>query len=269
MTENRTSYSPYNYCSNNPINRIDPSGALDTKYEDEQHRLLLETNDGSDAVVTVSNDKRAGFDAAVKGTKNTDDVSWNNSMKRYALGFELSGAQESALSSLNSDWSRRNAISFWQNPTAGNASAFAFSEALSQWTNPELVVGGLSVGIAGLASLGNAKITNPVPSRLARVIPADINSSTLGAIGVEDVFVTATNDIAGLNASQIAKRLTIPNSSSGFRVIEFDTPGVGLSSPINRTNPGFVGFGRTAGGAREFTIPNQVIPNGSTTRIIP
>jgi hypothetical protein len=71
-----------------------------------------------------------------------------------------------------------------------------------------------------------------------------------------------------MNASQIADRLTIPNSRSGFRVIEFNTPLIGLASPINRTNPGFVGFGRTAGGAREFVIPNQTIPSGSTIRII-
>ncbi len=71
-----------------------------------------------------------------------------------------------------------------------------------------------------------------------------------------------------MNASQIANRLTIPNSSSGFRIIEFNTPRIGLGSPINRTNPGFVGFGRTAGGAREFVIPNQVIPRGSSIRIV-
>ncbi|WP_437918737.1 polymorphic toxin type 10 domain-containing protein [Sphingobacterium sp. LRF_L2] len=53
-----------------------------------------------------------------------------------------------------------------------------------------------------------------------------------------------------------------------IKVIEFDTPAVGLSSPINRSNPSFVGFGRTAGGAREFTIPNQTIPLGATKKIV-
>ncbi len=147
------SWTPYHFVHNNPIILVDPNGMAATKYEDEDKNLLLETNDGSDAVVTVTDDKRAGFDAAVKGTKNTDDVAWNNSMKEYALGFELSEAQENILSSLNSDWSRRNAISFWQNPTAGNAAAFAFSEALCQWTNPELVVAGLSAGVAGFEAV--------------------------------------------------------------------------------------------------------------------
>jgi len=117
------------------------------------------------------------------------------------------------------------------------------------------------------AGAGKDLVTNPVPTRLARVIPASVSSKTLGAPGAADVFVTAADDIAGLNANQIAERLTIPNSSSGFTIIEFNTPHMGLSSPINRTNPGFVGFGRTAGGAREFTLPNQLIPDGSTIRI--
>lgn len=113
-----------------------------------------------------------------------------------------------------------------------------------------------------------AEVANAVPARLARVVPADINSTTLGAPGSADVFVTAADDIAGLNAGQIANRLTIPNSSTGFKVIEFNTPSSGLGSPINRINPSFVGFGRTAGGAREFTLPNQPIPGGSLIKII-
>jgi len=40
-----------------------------------------------------------------------------------------------------------------------------------------------------------------------------------------------------------------------FAIIEFDTP-AGIASPVLRTNPGFVGFGRTAGGVPEFVVPN-------------
>jgi Novel toxin 10 len=51
-------------------------------------------------------------------------------------------------------------------------------------------------------------------------------------------------------------------------VIEFNTPDAGLASAINRSLPGFVGYGKTAGGAREFVIPNQTIPVGSTIKVI-
>jgi Novel toxin 10 len=70
-----------------------------------------------------------------------------------------------------------------------------------------------------------------------------------------------------MNARQLATRLTIPQSES-FTVIEFPTPRVGLASPINRANPGFVGFGRTLGGAKEFVIPNGPIPANAVTRIV-
>jgi hypothetical protein len=66
-----------------------------------------------------------------------------------------------------------------------------------------------------------------------------------------------------MSASQISQRLTIPPSNS-FNIIEFETPLSGIASPIRRTNPGFVGNGLTAGGAREFVLPNGPIPLGQT-----
>jgi len=158
LAEEFPSWTPYHYVHNNPILLIDPTGMAATKYEDENKNLLLETNDGSDAVVTVTDDKRKGFDAAVKGTKNTDDVAWNNSMKKYALGFKLSGRQEGLLSSMNSDWSRRAAVDYWKTGDASAGIGFAFKEALSQWTNPELVVTGLAAGIAGYSAVSRSTV---------------------------------------------------------------------------------------------------------------
>lgn len=110
-------------------------------------------------------------------------------------------------------------------------------------------------------------VTNPVPDKLARVVPGDINPKTLGR--TDDVFVTDAKSLQGLNSKQIAEKLTIPESSTGFKVIEFPSSNVsGIASPINRSNPGFVQGGRTAGGAPEFVIPNGPIPAGSTTRVV-
>jgi Novel toxin 10 len=54
-----------------------------------------------------------------------------------------------------------------------------------------------------------------------------------------------------------------------YQVIEFPTPSSGLASPVNRLDPGFIGGGRTAGGAREFVLPNGPIPPGATIRTVP
>ena len=130
------------------------------------------------------------------------------------------------------------------------------------------------IGMATGKRLGwprSKPISNPVPQTMARVVPENPitrSSGTLGRPGTDDVFVTGASDIKGLNAEQIADRLTIPNSPTGFRVIELPTPSKGVASPINRVDPGFVGRGRTLGGAREFVIPNGPIPAGSTIRIV-
>ncbi len=42
---------------------------------------------------------------------------------------------------------------------------------------------------------------------------------------------------------------------------EFDTLEYGIASLVFRTEPGFIGSGRTAGGAREFVILNLALEN--------
>jgi RHS repeat-associated protein len=110
-------------------------------------------------------------------------------------------------------------------------------------------------------------LDNSVPRELARVIAGKGKFPTLGPPSRDDVFVTAAEDIAGLNSRQIAKRLTI-NEVDEFTVIRFRTPSTGLATPINRSDPGFVGRGRTAGNAREFVIPNGPIPADAKIEVI-
>lgn len=127
---------------------------------------------------------------------------------------------------------------------------------------------GLAAASTGSKAVGSInRVANPVPSTMARVIPNGVPATTLGRPGAVDVFVTAADDIAGMTAAQIADRLTISESPSGFQIFEFATPRTGVASPVLRTDPGFIGGGRTLGGAREFVIPNGPIPPDSTIRI--
>jgi RHS repeat-associated protein len=160
-----------------------------------------------------------------------------------------------------------------------------YGDEVRQWFTPEggylnpesrrgmmdMVTKGISMEVAAMGMFipgpGPKGVANPIPGTVARVVPGHVSPKMLGKPGDADVFVTAASDIAGLNAAQIAKKLSIPPSRSGFKVIEFPTPS-GIASPVNRSNPGFVGRGRTAGDAREFVIPNQAIPPDANIRTV-
>ena len=119
-------------------------------------------------------------------------------------------------------------------------------------------------------------VTNLIPPnrRFARIVPVEIvyalqrgQSRPLGRPYQQDgIFVTAANDIANvIDAHGLARRLGLVDESGNllqgpFGIVEFTLRSLrGLASPVFRTNPGFVGFGRTVGGAREFVIPNRRI----------
>jgi RHS repeat-associated protein len=108
---------------------------------------------------------------------------------------------------------------------------------------------------------------NLIPAELARVVAGTRPLTTLGRSDAQDVFVVAADDIAGMNAAQLSKRLTI-GASDSFTVIRFPTPSTGLASPVFRSNPGFLPGGLTRGGAREFVIPNGPIPPDSVITVV-
>jgi RHS repeat-associated protein len=146
------------------------------------------------------------------------------------------------------------------NIISGSAAAAAAGCALADG------FGGAATGEGAAEAAADA--ANPLPDQVARVIPGDIDPVTLGNPGDPDVFVTDANAIQGMDSTQMANALGIPESDSGFNVIEFDTPD-GIASPINRSNPGFVGGGQTSGGLPECVVPNGPIPPGSTTYYVP
>jgi len=154
------------------------------------------------------------------------------------------------------------ADTYYANPTVENAAY------LAQAYLPVVIGAGLSALAPAVEASTPATVANPVPSTVARVVPGSTVPSTLGRAGASDVFVTAADDIVGMNAAQIQQRLSISPSPT-YTVIEFPTPSSGLASPVNRLDPGFVGGGVTGGGAREFVLPNGPVPANATWRVVP
>ena len=160
LAEMRYHVSPYSYVQNNPLNRVDPTGMLDmtTRYEDEDGTLLLNTNDGSDAIVTVPNDKILDFFSSIVSStvETTDSQEWNNMWKAELTGFEWTRLHEQAISRAHSDASRRAMVKYWQTGSLRDGMRMAFAELGAQWTDPGLVAQGILNGFIGYALMGNA-----------------------------------------------------------------------------------------------------------------
>jgi hypothetical protein len=113
-------------------------------------------------------------------------------------------------------------------------------------------------------------VSNPIPDRLARVVDADVPAlQDLGPAYRENVFLTAAEDVEGLSADELSSRIGISPADS-FYLITFPTGGLEgpLTSPISEPAQCFVGGGRTRGGAREFTAPNQTIPQDASIEVV-
>ncbi len=90
MADERQWVSPYNYVQNNPLIRIDPTGMLDTHYEDEFGNTLGDTNDGNNATVVISSENSEAFKKDFKNTFVTyRDVATKNAewISKYGEGM--------------------------------------------------------------------------------------------------------------------------------------------------------------------------------------
>ncbi|WP_413513496.1 RHS repeat domain-containing protein [Myroides odoratus] len=159
LAEQAVSWTPYRYGFNNPMLFTDPTGMLETEYKDENGQTLLNTKDGSDDIVTVSNAKRKDFKhynaSYQSGNKSLyDSQEWNDNMKADLLGFSTTNEMNATLGGFTTQWSRQNAINYLQNPTLANAMAMSASESLSQWTDPEKLIMGASILVGGIAGGG-------------------------------------------------------------------------------------------------------------------
>jgi hypothetical protein len=125
-----------------------------------------------------------------------------------------------------------------------------------------------------------AEITNPLPrtQRFARAVPEDVarkieagfTNVTLARPGDPDVFITAAEDLARYRTqSAVESRLALPSGPQRAVItFKYDWEAGGIASPILRNYPEFIGGGITAGGAREWVIPNRPLSELLDERLI-
>lgn len=114
------------------------------------------------------------------------------------------------------------------------------------------------------------EIANPVPDHLARAVDAAVPVlQSLGHAEDDRVFLTAAEDVEGLDAESLWRRLGVDPAPS-FYLITFPTSSLEgpLTSPFRDEAQCFIGGGRTRGGAREFTAKNQRIPSDAQITVI-
>ena len=156
LTERYAGLSGYVFSGNNPLLLVDRNGGFFTHYVDKDYNVLFQTDDGSDDVVMVPDAYVGDFLRFSSFSSGLDDIfnslGWNQYWKdKFGLADRQFNERELMfLNGFNTGWSRNNAAEYLLKPTAGNLISMSFSEALSQWTNPELVVGNL--GKIGRAS---------------------------------------------------------------------------------------------------------------------
>jgi RHS repeat-associated protein len=110
------SQSPFMSMDGNPVMLVDPSGLSATKYVTEAGTPLVETDDGSNVVATVTDEKADEFYESYKNAskEEVNSQAWNFKMKSMLSGVTWNQAIENNQSHWATDVARRNAFRYIQ-----------------------------------------------------------------------------------------------------------------------------------------------------------
>lgn len=139
--------STYAFAANNPVFYIDYNGeGVFTKYIGEDGMQLLETNDGSDDVITISDDYASEFVelTSLTSQNDLDSQGFNDAIKGKVLateGVDVIGF----LGEFSTQTARQAGIEYLQDQTVANGLKADLLHALGQWTKPENLIGVASV----------------------------------------------------------------------------------------------------------------------------
>lgn len=307
--EHSQSYNRYTYVWNNPTNATDPTGfvgespfaAADGTCDARCQQLQKEADEMANNCQgncsyfgpgRTDQQKRGNDNSGGAGNASSSAAQAAQDAALAAKGINCTKCGWQNMPDSNSEVNCDSGLCGWNDPnpfaTQMNVPIIEAGNVMRETAYWELggAIGGRAIG--GLwnwgrntwkASRAVKAISNPVPLRAARVVPADfVNGARLSAPGASEAWITAAEDLAGIsNSTELARRLTLVDNMGNllpgpYAVIEFELPAAGVASPILRVNPGFVspGTGLTAGGAREFVVPNYLIESlqGVTTRIV-
>ena len=162
----------YNYCANNPLIFIDPTGNWYTHYVDKNNNLLAQTNDGSEDVVKIPDNAISDFLDNYRISRNdpgrTEKAGWNNYWKdNYGVDRTLNKEELFWINQFRTSWSRSWALRYVLNP---NSFENIFMMTLSHGVSLYGSVDGVAMVGMGL-SMFPRSVTPKSPPRLYPLRP--------------------------------------------------------------------------------------------------